>query len=328
MPPVREIEQQLSGINNWLLVSGKKTILKGLEKAMVSGEMIVDLLDGLFSGKKITGGGMGSGGVLCITSKRLLFVTGDKSKIAFEEIPYGDIKSLEHEKSFSSVRLNISTRDGSVSFKTFANEIAVKKFAEKIREIEGGGLSYREKNSSSILDAITDIFVDRTSGPEFLESIKKEAPEIEGKDSLIDEMSNLNFLYSEAKNISRAILDLEPYKEDEEFRKKVINDLIILSSLAGMADGKMTEEELLFITSAVMPLNPAGSAETGKLAKTIFGFDSFPIHYRDSLIDYWGEISDYMKTRKRPGGGIVPDLAGPRAPLRRRRGSRNVRPAR
>ena len=295
MPTKGEIEEQLSGINNWLLVSGKKNILKGLGKAMGTGEIIVDLLDGLFSGKKITGGGMGTGGVLCITSKRLLFVAGDTSRTAFEEIPYGDIESLEHEKSFSSVRLNIAARDGSASFKTFANEFAVKKFAEKIREIEGGGLKYREKNSGSILDAITDIFIDKTAGADFLERLKSEAPERNEKDSLIDEMSNLNFLFSEAKNISRAILDLEPYKEDDDFRKMVVNDLIILSSLAGMADGKMAEEELLFITSVIMPLNPAGSAETEKLSRTIFGFDSFPIHYRDNLIDYWGEISDYMK---------------------------------
>jgi SpoVK/Ycf46/Vps4 family AAA+-type ATPase len=295
MPSLNNIDKQLAGIYNWLLVSNKKNILRGLEKALRDDEMLIDLLDGLFEGKAITGAGMGAGGVLIITSKRLLFVAGDKSRAAFEEVPYGDIISLGHEKSFSSVKLVIGLRNGSVSFKTFANESAVKKFAGRIREIEGGNVPFEEKTSGTILDAITSIFVDKTSGPEFLDQVKKESPGEDDKDKLVDELSSLNFLFAEAKKISGAVMDSDLYKSDPEFKKKAVNDLVILSSLASMADGSMSDLELLFITSVIMPLNPGDSPEVAERAKAVFAFESFPLHFRDALVNYWDDIASYMK---------------------------------
>ena len=292
MPSQNAIEQQLAGIYNWLLVSNKKNILRGLEKALRDDEMLVDLLDGLFDGKTITGSAMGAGGILVITSKRLLFVPGEKAKASFEEVPYGEITALKHEKSFSSVKLTIATRGGGVSFKTFANESAVRKFADRIREIEGGGLPVEEKTTNTILDTLTSIFVDKTTGPDFLEKLKKEGDD---KDRLIDEMSFLNFLFSEAKKISGAVTETELYATDPSFKKMAVNDLVILSSLASMADGTMSDSELVFITSTIMPLNPEGSPEVAKLSKDIFSFESFPLHYRDKLVNYWDDISRYMK---------------------------------
>ncbi len=295
MASITIIKNQLSDLHNWLLVSNKKNILRGLEKALRNDEMIIDLLDGLYEGTAFIGPGLGVAGVLVITSKRLLFVAGDSSRAAYEEIPYGDIKAIEHNKSFSSVKISIALPRGKVAFKTFANEAAVKKFTDRIREIEGGNAPFEEKASSSVLDAMTGLFMERTGAADFLENIRKEIPTGGQNGGIIDEMSGLNFLFTEAKKISKAVMGMELYAGDPDFKKKVINDLIILASLASMADGTMSDQELLFITSVIMPMNPEGSPEVEKLARAIFDFDSFPLHYRDSLTNYWDNISRYMK---------------------------------
>ena len=54
MPSSDEIEKQLEGIHNWLLVANKKYIMKGLGKLIKDGESIINILEGLYKGAKIS----------------------------------------------------------------------------------------------------------------------------------------------------------------------------------------------------------------------------------------------------------------------------------
>ena len=171
MPKIREIEAQLGDVYNWLLVSYKKNILKGLEKVLNDEEVIVDLLDGLMSGRGKPSG-IGASGVLCITDRRLLFVESEKPGARPEIIRYEKITDVRYGKSFSSTTLSIEYGGKEISFKSFANETAVRKFADKFRQMTGNGTRFREEDKKNIIDTMTQLFVDRISSTDMKKNVQ------------------------------------------------------------------------------------------------------------------------------------------------------------
>ena len=135
------------------MVSYKKNILKGLRKVLDGDEKIENLMDGIFS-NKISGNGVGVSGILCISNKRLFFLTSEKSKSRCESISYNDIISMEYEKGFSSTKLILKYKSSTATFKSFANERAMQKFIDNIRSMTGHGTTYHEKKSKNIIKLV------------------------------------------------------------------------------------------------------------------------------------------------------------------------------
>jgi len=297
MASSRDIEKQLDGIQNWILVSNKKNVLRGLEKLLARGENVIDLLDGLYRGIKISGD-RDLAGVLIATDRRLLFVTSELSGPQYEELAFGDIRGIAFERAFSSIIMTLKLKSTQVTFKTFDNRSAVTRFIDVINSRGGVAAAPREDTTLRILDEIN-------STMKTLEEMNKTiiTGAAEGKASgaeiSIDDRS-LDFLFKEAKKINRTLAELIGLINDNDFKNALANDIILLSSLCGMSDGTMSPAELIFISLVLLPLNPDGSDATAALAEEIFRGDTFPADRKGDLMAYWNTISGYIKKTK-PG---------------------------
>ncbi|MFC1671333.1 AAA family ATPase, partial [Spirochaetota bacterium] len=238
----------------------------------------------------------------------------------YEEINVGDITNVKYERGFSSVKLTFVIGSKEITFKSFVTETSIKKFVEKIKGITGS-VSYEQKNTRNLIDNISNLFVNKTSIPGFLDKIKemsdevtKELFELEKDEKRLmdkseenikeftrrdgEDLVNLNLLFIEAKKIYGVISEYRNFNNDENFIDEVINDIIVLSSLCSIADGKLSDEELIFISMLLMPLKPGDSNEIQEAGTNLFNFDLFPIEHKGALLKYWDTISHHIKKAK------------------------------
>ncbi len=299
MPPIPDIQEQLKDNINWVTVAYKKNVLKGLSRYLKDNEEIVDILDGLYTSRKISGKGMGESGVLCLTNRRLFFVTSEQSRPLHEEIPLYTLKDITYTKSFSSITIRINLGKEIGEFKTFSREASVKDLLDSIQRVSGNTASIEKEDSYDVLENVTDLFIDKTSDSGFQDKIKSMSGELSRLEdetmNIITDMDNLNFLFTEAKKVTRAIVSILDEISDNNLKETIINDIFILTSLCSMVDGEMSDEELLMISLVMMPLNPSRSRETAEKVRDIFSFDGFPMHYRGYIINYWDELSSFLK---------------------------------
>lgn len=301
-----DVQQMLSSIPAWGLVSNKKTLLRLLEKSLEKGEVVVDLLDGFMEVHE-RANVADRGGVLFVSGKRILFIGNGTEKGTMLSLKYDDIEQIVQDKGFAALKIIFRMKNGEISFKTFAGSSSAGKFIAHIREIMGDEISLIKKEDAQSFDDIAKSFIEKTAQRQLGEK-SKETPGDE-TDGLINNMANLNFLFSEAKKIREALIRNDIYQNNLEFRKNVINDLLVISSLAAMADGSMSNEEQLFISMVMLPFNPDNLSAIEKLAYSVFEFDSFPLHLRKDIEKFWDAISAYMKREKvSVKGNMLPSL--------------------
>lgn len=298
MEPSKEIEKKLEQVHNWILISNKKNVLKGLEKLLGRDENVLDLLDGLYRGIKISDT-RDIAGVFLVTDRRLLFVTSELSGPQYEELPFRDIRGIAFERAFSSIIITLKLKSTQVTFKTFDNRSAVVTFIDAINSRSGGTTAPREDSTLRILAEISDTM---KTLEKMNRTIAAGAADPAGKQDkkLSLDTAKLDFLFNEAKKINRTVGEILGQVGDPSLKNSLINDIILLSSLCSMADGVMSDAELMFVSLVLIPLNPDGSATTATLAEDLFRGDSFPQERGSDLIAYWYTISGYIKQAK-PG---------------------------
>ncbi len=278
MPSPESIAEQLEGNSNWALVSNKKNVLRGLAKLMDDGETIVDLLDGLYRGLKLSSKG-DLPGVLVATDRRILFVTSELSRPLYEEIAPSEIRGIAYERAFSSIVMTLRLKSSPVTFKTFDNRAAVTKF---IDAASAGGVTApaREEETLRLLDEVSATI---KSLAKMNEAIGAEgAPPAEGEAPTVPE-KRLRFLYREAKKIHGTVTELLESAGDIGLRGALTDDIIILASLCAGGERALADDELAFIAMVLMPLD---ETVTGASVKDFFAGDDFPA-------GWWGEIAGY-----------------------------------
>ena len=291
MPSTSDIEKQLDAVRNWVLVANKKNILRGLDRLLSKHERVQDVLDGLYRGIKISDG-KDLAGVLCVTDRRLIFVTGELASPLFEELAFGDIRGVTYERAFSSIVMTIRLKASIVTFKTFDNPAAVSRFIGLI-PYSGARTEVREESTLRILDDINDTMKKLVEMDHSLaaETVREKAP--------IDD-ATIDFLFTEAKKIKQALGDVLAGIPDPSFKTGIANDVIILSSLCVGAERAPSPAEIMFISLVLLPLDPDGSGRWTRLAEEIFSGDSLPPGRREELAGFWEKIGSYIKKLK-PG---------------------------
>lgn len=303
MASLSQIESQLESNPNWVMVSNKKNVIRGLERLLSDGEGIVDLLDGLYRGRKISPE-RDIPGVLFATDQRLLFITNELARPQYEEIPYGELRGISFERAFSSIIMTLKLRTSTVTFKTFDNRAAVSKFIESAGS---GGVAppAREESTLRILDEINETMKTLSAMNEVIAAQSREtiSRSVTERPSL--DRSTIESLFREAKKINDTIALLIREADREELKEAITKDIIILSSLCRVGNKRMSDEELVFIALILLPLDPDSSGEAEKLAGRIFAEETFPEQYTASLLSFWDRIAGYIK---KAGSGI--DLDG------------------
>jgi len=296
MPSIPDIEKQLDSLQNWLLVSNKKNVLRGLEKLLANNERVPDVLDGLYRGIKISGS-RDIAGVLFVTDRRLFFVTSELSRTQFEELAFGEIRGIAYERAFSSIIVTMKLRASVVTFKTFDNVTAVSRFIERINA-GGGRPPAREESTLRILNEISDTMktlaeIDRSMAA----GVEEAAPS--PAEGAVDEKS-LALLFHEAKKLKESFTGLLAQITDPEFKSGIVSDLLILSSLCVGPERKPSPAELMFISLVLLPLNPDDSDRAQKLADEIFAGDEFPPGRAADLLAFRESIAGLVRKLK-PG---------------------------
>ncbi len=294
MSKTDSIEKQLDKNKNWALVSNKKNVLRGIEKLLADGEKIIDVLDGLYRGLKLSAEG-DLPGVLFATEKRLIYVTSELNRPLYEEILPGDIRGITFERAFSSIIVTFKLKSSQVTLKTFDNRAAVTRFIEAVTLTGGVNATAREEDTLRMLDEISKTMNSLAKMNEAI-GVDDEAAAGEGKPSLPRE--RLDFLYREAKKIDATLSEMIGQVEGDGLRDALTNDIIILSSLCA-GEKKMTDEELAFIAMVLMPIEGA----EGSPRDNFFSGNDFPSSRMDEIVNYRKQIYEYLR-RARPGADI------------------------
>ncbi|MBN2080394.1 MAG: AAA family ATPase [Spirochaetes bacterium] len=286
MPSPDSIAAQLEGNSNWALVSNRKNVLRGLEKIMGDDEKIVDVLDGLYRGSKLSSKG-DLPGVLVATDRRLLFVTSELSRPLYEEIATSEIRGIAYERAFSSIVMTLRLKSSPVTFKTFDNRAAVTKFIDAA-SAAGVTAPAREEETLRLLDEVSATIqslakMNESIGADRAEPDDTAAPPIPEK--------RLRFLYREAKKIHETFAGLVAEAGDIGLREALTDDIIILASLCAGGDRALADDELAFIAMVLMPLDEYGD---------FFAGDDFPAQRWGEIAGYRAKIAGHLR-RAAPG---------------------------
>jgi len=294
------MKEQLEKIQHWHFVHNKKLVLDRLKKESRGTEEIYDMIDGFFSsGQK----GKGSiSGVLLITDRGLLFVSNDKKDRTVAKIPFGDISGIENERGSSSVTMKIDRLSGADYFRSFITAARAGHFAEKVKD---AGAGTAELTSSRSAEAGTDMlarnYVEHDAMPEFLKKITEAQKELTG---MLDEEINKDESRSEDEKLFKAskviltrISGCLDEVNDTDLKQTVMDDIIVLSSLAGVADGSLSESELLLISLVLLPLNPGDDRAYELLGAEIKGAVNFPQNKKKEILQYWDHASKFISER-------------------------------
>lgn len=313
-----KIEQQLNDCENWIFVSNKKHYIKQLKKIIhEQDEFIRAILDGFYSGVKIKDE---TPGLFCVTNKKLFFIADEKNGNRHEEVDFNKIDKANYKKSHASLEFLITGDHLDVHFKTFSKEVLIKFFIENIWYLKGvvpdgidtvnKPVTINEETTSRHTDFLNEVYdyIQNISLPGFLDKLTKSnkdqaAEQVEGiqklreTDKIIEDMTNCNFLYNESKKIYNNLAKIIKSINEADLKENIINDLVVLASLCSIADGSLSNSELIVISLVLMPFNLSNSIEDKDKIKEIYMFDSFPMHYKEDLIDYWQTISSYIKEK-------------------------------
>ena len=112
MPQEQEIKSQLEGIQNWINVSFKKSLLAAFNQALDADETVQDVLEGFYRSQAIAAAGSGAPGVLSITDRRLMFLHNGGNGGVSEVLPFAIILAVHAKRGDSSLRLTVTHRDG------------------------------------------------------------------------------------------------------------------------------------------------------------------------------------------------------------------------
>lgn len=283
---------KLAARPGWPLVAGKKHILKNLERQLQEGEEIADLLDGLVPGED--GASPGVEGVLFLTAKRLLFISGAGMKSAAVSIPHNRLREAACRRGVSSFTVTFSGRDSRIAFATFAGDSTVRGFLDALVGFSGiAGVTQSRADAPDT--ALWDMTGIRSiHGSSAGEDAKRATGE--GADP-VREIELQNVLFAEAKKAKSFFDGLDALRNNHRLKELIAADVLRLYALARPEGGSMSEAENLFLALVMLALGAPETPDVARLASDVFVFNSFPLHLKDEVLRSWDAA--FMAYRER-----------------------------
>ena len=254
------LETQLGRISNWLHVSFKKNILTTFDKVLDDDEEVDDVLEGFYRGAGVVGSGSGAPGILCITSKRILFLLNGKSSTPAETIGFDDLLHVDARRTNSSVKITLQHSGGVGVLTSTKRSTLTRSFLDHLKERVGDDLVVED-------EGILNEQINRTLSDE-------------------ERLANLNFLHNEARKIIRAVNQYKQFNNEPAFLQQMIDDLLYVTfACVGKADNP-PDETKLFIAMVFMYLRQRLIPDR-ELVLDVFRYDSLPLHHRRQVLGYW-----------------------------------------
>lgn len=255
----QELESQLGRIANWLHVSFKKNILNTFDRVLEDDEEVDDVLEGFYRGNRIAASGSGAPGILCITTKRVMFLLNGKSSTAAETIEFDDLLLVEAKKNNSSVKISLQHSAGTSVLTSTKSSTLTRTFLDHLKARVGDDL--------------------------VLEDASIAAEEANRPRSDEERLANLNFLHNEARKIIRSVNQYKQFNNEPAFLQQMIDDLFYLT-FACVGKDDPPDEGKLFIAMVFMYLRQRLIPDR-ELVLDVFRYDSLPLHHRREILAYW-----------------------------------------
>ncbi len=279
MPLQNEIESQLNLITNWLHVSFKKNLLGSLNRILDEDEQIEDVLEGFYRGTVITGSGTGAPGLLCLTDRRLLFVSNGSATAAPENIALETLEGVETKKGFSTVQLLLQQRGGTTTLTATGNGIQVQSFVD------------------NLLRKLKTVATVHTAGSGGNGNGKDRSPDETTSRPIVsgeDRLANLRFLYSEAKKMYLTVNDYKQFNGEPLFLNQLTDDLLFITYHALGSEDDIPEESRLFVAMVLMPLKQH-IIKDRDLIIDLFRYDTPPLRHRKAILKNWDQFSNEIR---------------------------------
>jgi SpoVK/Ycf46/Vps4 family AAA+-type ATPase len=298
------IEKELSQIPGWQLVHNKKGILGPMERLLDRDESILSLLDGLYFDGKIAEQEKEVSGVLLLTGKRILFISGEGKSGLFNEIPISDLRGIARNKKASFHELTVRGKTQVMGLKIFAGSSSAKTFMDAVADITGGRIEQRESDTARLVEDINRSFETLTRlNREIGQDLGRQMERPASGDASAAGISP--FLFGEAAEIRGTLGDYLVMQNLPELAASIRDDILIITSLL-MDPGKgLSDTERVFIALVMIPLMERESWRYGNVAKTIGTAKEYPREITGDCVGYITSLDPYITS-----AGKKPDLNG------------------
>ncbi|MBN1522988.1 MAG: AAA family ATPase [Spirochaetales bacterium] len=236
-----------------LTADGKKQIERELEKNITGKETVCARLSGdIVVGDAVPETETGVPGIVFCTNKRLLFVFIKNKKTECIDASFKDMDTFSSELKQAQPVLTATTKKESITFSSDGSDDEVREFIEAVRK------------------AIND---------------QKE------KVVFFDYSSNYDFLVIEA---SKILNSLNAYfnKENSEFCRVFVNDMIVLSFLIIGTKKLLSEKEIFFMTLNLLPLHQ--QIDEKSKDKVLGIINKFDLEDVDKVTALWPKIARFF----------------------------------
>jgi AAA+ superfamily predicted ATPase len=256
MPQEQEIKSQLEGIQNWVNVSFKKTLLAAFNQALENDEVVQDVLEGFYRSKTIAASGSGAPGVLSVTNRRLMFLHNGGNGGVSEVLSFPAILTVHARRADSSLRLTVTHSNGdSVLTSTRRGDGADSFLATLNRELGDDRIQIEDARSKS-------------------------------GDSSDKRMTRLKVLHDAAREMIVTLNAYRKFNNEPTFMQQLIDDLFIITYHAVGKAGTLDDETKLFILMVLMYLR-RGLINDQEIIKDLFRFDTLPLKHRREILSHW-----------------------------------------
>jgi SpoVK/Ycf46/Vps4 family AAA+-type ATPase len=280
----RKIEEDLGKIENWHFIHNQKRVLAALKKILQEDEPVGDVIDGIYCDRDAPGKDVSC--VLFATDRRLICIGNEDRDNSIEIIDHDDIRDISRGKTGSSTALTLALPRKTITFKTPASAARTDTFMSRIGAAPEIRIVPGEARRGTIESTIREI-------DQALSLFAAKNNETKSGDAMKEDMKD--FLYLEAKKTGEIIHSVIDGIDDRALEKAMLHDIIILSSLAGVADGALGENEMYFISLLFIYLSPGASKKADRVRDEAFRGNTFPRHLTKELTEIWQELAAYMK---------------------------------
>ncbi len=256
MPQEQEIKSQLEGIQNWVNVSFKKTLLAAFNEALEHDEVVQDVLEGFYRSKVIAASGSGAPGVLSVTNQRLMFLHNGGNGGVSEVLGFPAILGVHARRGDASLRLTVTHGDGdSVLTSTRRGDGADSFIATLTRELGDDRVQVDDTRSKS-------------------------------GDTSDGRMTRLKVLHDAAREMIVTLNAYRKFNNEPTFMQQLIDDLFIITYHAVGKGAGLDDETKLFMLMVLMYLR-RGLISDQEIIKDLFRFDTLPLKHRREILSHW-----------------------------------------
>jgi stage V sporulation protein K len=282
-----DFASQLSSFDAWLSISNREFIETRLKN--ISQSYPDETIRGFFEGfyKEAEGDSANLYGVLIITDRRIVFISGEKNDSKVRGISLGSIPFVEIRKKYSSHTLTIGLEDSPFIFDALHRNIDIEALL--------GSLSVKVKSSRAGLSGIADVFNDifnqpKTTIPPDIRQHKDEPRDETDDSSASPGTTGQVSLMPEIKAFRKFLLPYFSESSDEISGDIVLNDLLVLLAYCVKEEADLSENEKLYLSLLLIPFI-AGADTADRLAvKDAFEVENPELPASGSFAKSWGAV--------------------------------------